>query len=36
MEVTASRFVLDSNGDVAATSDLQKRLLTKINPGKVP
>ena len=36
MEVTASRFVLDSDGDVAATSDLQKRLLTKINPGKVP
>ena len=36
MEVTTSRFVLDSNGDVAATSDLQKRLLTKINPGKVP
>jgi hypothetical protein len=36
MEVTASRFVLDSDGDVAATSDLQKRLLTEINPGKVP
>ena len=36
MEVTASRFVLDSDGDVAATSDLQKRLLTKINPGKGP
>jgi hypothetical protein len=36
MEVTASRFVLDGNGDVAATSDLQKRLLTKITPGKAP
>jgi hypothetical protein len=36
MEVTASRFVLDGNGDVTATSDLQKRLLTKITTGKAP
>ena len=34
MELTATRFVLDSSGAVQSTSGLQKTLLTQITSGK--